>query len=228
MVAFGALEGTFRNKSLVWLGLALSLVIGVTIHGSLMGWAAPIYAAEFATFLAIAIALLKPKSVTTFIAFVTSFFWLTNQLSDFMASWGMLDITMALQIWAFTAVINTFLLAASLVYSFKSKAPTIGGGGTSGKMFLTWSMVMMFIYALLKTYLDFQIYAESPATWALSGGLWALGILLVTVGTFMSIHIKEPARQKWSLTTMITMIGFTIALFAALYYGLALTVYTVL
>jgi hypothetical protein len=175
-----------------------------------------IIATEVATYFAVCVALFKPNMLSSIGAFIASVVWFVNQLACWESYTGVVFNTFGDMFFVTTAVFNTILLTFALYGNFK--APLELG---RAKTVLMGSVAFVFLYAFLKMLIDFVYYINDWYDAGISGGLWSLGIVIISLGTLVGLVTSAKSRK----TILIFMlIGLAISTFAGLYYGLALTV----
>jgi len=191
----------------IWLLLAVIFAISAALYAVRMQLHT--FLAEFAVLLLMAIMLRVPSTGTAGIATCASFIWLVNQLVWWYCGGINIEANVAI-LWA-TGIINLLLLFAGLF------------AAALGKMESTMLSVaptfLMMIYSLWKVYLDFAVYgglAGNIEPW--SGGLWALGIFLVSLCTLI-YQVAEPKGTSRTLLVAVAAVGFIISAYAAVSLG---------
>lgn len=208
--------------AVVWIILATVLFTAVIYHKQFASslWYYGIIATEFALYITLALALLKPSWHISLMALFASAVWLVNQICNM--GWFDIPMDMGTNISLFSAILNTFLLAAVAFFYLR---PQITGvmGMSEGLQLLLFAFFVVVIYGVMKFSVDMALLPQW-GTGALSGALWAFGILLMAVGTLVSLVL--PAKiSSIDVPFMLTVVGLIIAMYAAMAYGMALIIH---
>jgi len=213
--------------AVVWGLLALITAVAGIMHQYSSIVLASTIATEFALFVIFAYAFFKPSPTVSIISFVASVIWLLNQWGwgvSFGGTVGPWSLPFSDTIAAIYAFIATFLLALVVYMNYAKTTVTMDVSKKEGMQILLLSMFVMFIYAGPKFVSDMMWYTSTSQVWALSGGLWALGILLMTFGSVISMFSTTSVTKGYSMGFMLAVIGLVIASYAGIAYGMALSV----
>jgi len=207
-----------------WLLFAWVLVAACVLHpGSTI--ASPTIPVQVSTtmlmeifgFTVLALYFYKPTMITGLATLIAAGSWLINQMTwgwFFVDgwSWRLFDAASAPTVMSITAILNFSVLALALSAIFLRREEEDVGFGTIG-------VIILLVMASIKVYLDVAYVIPTGATWALSGGIWATGILITAVTALLAclgLSDKLPLGR-------LSYIGLMIAAYGALAYGQALT-----
>jgi hypothetical protein len=204
--------------AVVWGLLALITAVAGIMHQYSSIMLASTIATEFALYAILAYAFFKPSSTVSIISLVASIVWLLNQFG-----WNVTGVPWSNTIAIIYAFIATFLLALVVYMNYAKTTVSMDIGKKEGMQILLLSMFVMIVNMGDKLYLDIVGYS-SWGVGALSGALWAFGILLMVFGSIISMFSTTSLTKGYSMGFMLAVVGLVIASYAAIVYGIALSV----
>lgn len=213
----------------VWAILVGVLLLGLAVHSQGQEWNNywALWITEASTFVLIAVFFYKPSQITGYGAVAGSAVWLLNQLN----CWYYGEMThlppaqampYLMQIFYITAAFNAIILG--VVYWKRDEV-----SGASVESGVNWGTIGLLIMTLFS---GWKIY-ELHRLWTIYGGFvpgtpsansayaWAIGILIMSLGSIL--YLRSTRDNNKASGVYIAAIGLLIASFAALYYGLALS-----
>lgn len=173
---------------------------------------------EIFGFTVLALYFYKPTMIIGLATLIAATSWLINQMTwgwFFVDgwSWRLFDAASAPTVMSITAILNFSVLALALAAIFLRRGEEEDVGfGTIG-------VFILLVMVSIKVYLDVAYVIPTGATWALSGGIWATGILITAVTSILAcLGLSDKLPIRW-----LPYIGLIIAAYGALTYGQALT-----
>lgn len=238
------LKSTFKDRFTgVWAILAIILFTGLGIHYKTLDWT-DYWALWLTMALAcgiIALYFYRPTETTGFFAIAGVGVWLLNQL--YCWYWGMmtgLPQSNPAYWWYLDYVFYMTAAAEGLFFAvayFRQDKPLTAFWGGIGAIFHganpeNFGYVatgLMALFSGWKLYeinrlINLGVFPALGVPYSNSAVLWGLGILVMSLGSMWYIRAhanKDESHQDYA--TYIALIGVLIAAFAALYYGLALS-----
>lgn len=165
----------------------------------------PTQIAEAITLLMLGLMFLRPSKETVVVVTFASLVWFSNQMIHFYFNADMMGL------WI-TAVLNIIVLLVDLPMLVKYNEE-------QGSRLIALPLIIMLIYGVWKFALDSTLYGIVGLP-AFSGSIWAIGLTIMFVGGIGSLS-KHSASKV--ISTIIVLVGLSIATYAATLYGMWLS-----
>ena len=208
----------------IWAVLSTFLLLGLFVHQADWNTFWALWATEVLTFGLLAFYLWKPTAISAFTMFAGSVVWLASQavgwyrgdLLVFLGQQAQLDVIAAMNVITFAVNAGLFY------YAFSHRK----GGGSPPFKFASVQNTAFLGFIIVAAFAGAKLYwtytgPQGGSLAGTSGITWATGIAVMAAASIVNLKFT---RKENTIVMLVGVVGLLVAMYAALYYGLALSI----